>query len=120
MINDKNIRKITIAKTPESFIVEWEYISPLRDDEGETKGGATECKTDIEALAMLCDPNMNFEKLAKETILIRHPDPDIETVENFVGRYKIKRTTVYNWAKLGKVELIKEGKFLFVKDLQPS
>ena len=117
MINDKNIKKITIAKTPESFIVEWEYISPLRDDEGETSGGATECKNGIEVLSLLCDMDTDFQELQLQTISLRIPDGDYTPLRDFIKKKGITRQTAYEWKKRGYLEFLKIKGNVFVKQL---
>jgi len=114
MINDKNIRKISITKTPDSYIVEWEYTETLRDDE---KGGATECKKTIEVLSLLCDMDTDFQELQLQTIALRIPDGDYEPLRDFIRRKDITRQTAYEWKKRGYLHFLKIRGNIFVKQL---
>jgi len=120
MFSNKNIKSVSITRDGKKFLVSWEYIKPVVDDEGNRISTvSTSANTIYEALAHFIDPlrqKFNFETLAKEALLLNSPlDPDWEFVDEFAIRNKVNRKTVYEWLKQGKLESMKLNKYTLVR-----
>lgn len=122
MINDKNIKSITIEKQNDHFSISWIYINPVTDEDNYGKnvvvsGGRCTVDDTYQAIAHLCDPSMNFKKLRVVAIQLHSPDldPDWEYISEYAKKNNLSRQTIYNYIKSGKLETLKFEDLTFVR-----